>query len=512
MRTRSSLLPACLPFLALAALVACSDDLSPVGPPPPADDNPVATTITVAIDTIDYGSTATPSIVVNDQNGQPMSDSVNEHLTIESSDTTVARVDMDAMTIVGAGPGVATITVSYDSIETEAAVAVRLGLAPAPKIAAGSHHSCVLDAAGAARCWGDGDEGMLGDGNEEASGTPVFVAGGHVFSSIVAGNDHTCAIDADGAAWCWGDSGAGQIGDGDDEAGQVDEPVAVAGGHQFVLLTAGDDHTCGLVADGTAYCWGKNGYGQLGIDDSGDEYYTPQQVAGGIRFVRISAAGHRTCALDVLGRAYCWGSGEYGALGTGDSDDQRAPAPAAEGKFFVDITGGELHTCALDSQGRAFCWGNNEDGEGGNGLPSEQENSPVQVQLNAHLTSIFHGQGGHLCAVDGTTTALYCWGQNGNGQLGDETTTDAHVPVLTHNLHAREASAGANHTCAINVNDEVFCWGANEDGEVGNGLTGGDDVLVPTFVVAPDPVPPACMTLPRAATSRGCLIRGVGVR
>ncbi len=511
MRIRDSLRFASLPLLTLAALAACSDDISPVAPP--TDDDPVAATITVAIDTIDYGSAATPSIVVKDQNGQPISGSLSDHLAIESSDTTVARVDMDAMTIIGAGPGTATLTVSYDSIETEAVVAVRLvGLAPAHRIAAGSHHNCVLDAAGAARCWGDGDEGMLGDGNAQTSGTPVFVAGGHIFSSIVAGDDHTCAIDTDGAAWCWGDSGAGQIGDGDDEAEQVDVPVAVSGGHQFVRLTAGDDHTCGLVADGTAYCWGENGSGQLGIDESGDEYYVPRQVAGGIRFVRLSAAGEHTCALDDLGRAYCWGHGGYGALGTGNSDDQRAPAAAAAGKFFVDITGGELHTCALDSQGRAFCWGNNEDGEGGNGLPSEQENSPVQVQLSAHLTSISHGQDGHLCAVDGTTTALYCWGQNGNGQLGDETTTDAHVPVLTHNLHAKEAAAGGDHTCAINVNDEVYCWGLNEDGEVGNGVTLGEDVLLPTRIVEPDGVPPACMTLPRTSTSRGCLIRGIDAR
>lgn len=508
MRTYRCLLSACLPLLALAALAGCSDDLSPVGPPP-IDDDPPAITITVAIDTIDYGGVTTPTIVVEDENGLPISDSLSDHLTIESSDTTVARVDLDAMTIIGAGPGAATITVRYDSVETEAPVAVRLALAPAQKIAAGSHHTCVLDAAGAARCWGDGDEGMLGDGNAQTSGTPVFVAGGHVFATIAAGDDHTCALDADGAAWCWGDSGAGQIGDGDDDAEQVDAPVAVSGGHRFVRITAGDDHTCGLVADGTAYCWGKNGNGQLGIDAAGDEYDVPQQVAGGISFVRISAAGRRTCALDVLGRAYCWGYGGYGALGTGESEDERAPAAAATGKFFVDIAGGELHTCAIDSQGSAFCWGNNEDGEGGNGLPDEQLDEPTRVQLEAHLTSIFHGQGGHLCAVDGTTTALYCWGQNGDGQLGDETTTDAHVPVLTHNLHAREASAGANHTCAINVNDEVFCWGANYEGEVGNGLTDGDDVLLPTLIVEPDGIPPACMTLPRAGVSRGCLIRGV---
>jgi alpha-tubulin suppressor-like RCC1 family protein len=512
MRTRNRyLLHISLSFLAVAAIAACSDDLSPVAPPT-TDDSPVATTITVAIDTIDYGSAATPTIVVKDQNGLPISGSLSDHLSIESSDTTVARVDMDAMSIIGAGPGEATLTVSYDSIQTEAAVAVRLGFAPASRIAAGSHHSCVLDAAGVARCWGDGDEGMLGDGNAESSATPVFVAGGHIFSSIVAGNDHTCAIDTDGAAWCWGDSGAGQIGDGDVEAEQVNAPVAVAGGLHFARITAGDDHTCGLVADGTAYCWGENGSGQLGIDASDDEYYVPQQVAGGVRFVRLSAAGERTCALDELGRAYCWGYGGYGALGTGDSDDQRAPAAAAAGKFFVDIAGGELHTCAIDGQGRAFCWGNNEDGEGGNGLPSEQENSPVQVQLDAHLTSISHGQNGHLCAVDGTTTALYCWGQNGNGQLGDATTNDANIPVLTHNIHAKEAAAGGSHTCALNVNDDVYCWGSNEDGEVGNGLTDGENVLVPAVIVAPDDTPPGCMTLPRASTSRGCMIRGIDAR
>jgi hypothetical protein len=151
-------------------------------------------------------------------------------------------------------------------------------------ITAGEYHTCALDTAGTAWCWGYDFSGQVGDGDDGQTDeyAPVQVAGGRTFTTITAGGYHTCALDTAGTAWCWGYDFSGQVGDGDD--GQTDEyaPVQVAGGRTFTTITAGASHTCALDTAGTAWCWGWDGDGQVGDGDDGQtDEYAPVQVAGG---------------------------------------------------------------------------------------------------------------------------------------------------------------------------------------------------------------------------------------
>src|SRR5207248_675673 len=158
----------------------------------------------------------------------------------------------------------------------------------------------------------------------DPTGTTVRVD----LQTVSAGATHTCALARDGSAYCWGDNEDGQLGDGSTNDSPV--PARVSGGHVFTALTTGGLHTCGLV-DGVAYCWGGNFYGQLGDGDTA-ESHLPVAVAGGHGFAAISAGATHTCAVTLTSVGYCWGSDRYGQVGDGSGVDampMTSPAPVA---------------------------------------------------------------------------------------------------------------------------------------------------------------------------------------
>src|SRR5207253_936056 len=163
-------------------------------------------------------------------------------------------------------------------------------------------------------------------------------------------------------AYCWGYNGWGQLGNGTTEDGQ--RPVAVAGGLHFTALTAGYMHNCGVTASGAAYCWGYNGY-HSGFGPLGNGSVTPSSVpvavAGGPTFTAISAGGFDAgyaCAVATSGAAYCWGEGGYGELGIGASDLSLVPVSVSGGLTFSAVDAGwRYHTCGLTTSGAAYCWG-----------------------------------------------------------------------------------------------------------------------------------------------------------
>jgi alpha-tubulin suppressor-like RCC1 family protein len=103
------------------------------------------------------------------------------------------------------------------------------------------------------------------------------VAGGLTFETLGAGYRHTCGITSGGAAYCWGDNASGQLGTGS-VGGTRAVPTAVVGGHAFMFIDGGRDHTCAVRTDQRAYCWGSNSHGQLGIGPPGASTGTPQRI------------------------------------------------------------------------------------------------------------------------------------------------------------------------------------------------------------------------------------------
>jgi len=190
------------------------------------------------------------------------------------------------------------------------------------RLAAGEHHNCALTAAGAAHCWGRNNQGQLGieiNIGTQIPTLPQAVSGNLVFASVTPGGTHTCGLTAAGSAYCWGSNERGEGGTSVNfENGVPNQaPTAVESNLLFTALAAGQQHTCGLVAGGDAYCWGTNRSGQLTRSFSEvTRSEVPLLIAGGVSFIQLAADAENVCGVIGAGAAYCWGLNGYGQLGT----------------------------------------------------------------------------------------------------------------------------------------------------------------------------------------------------
>ncbi len=196
--------------------------------------------------------------------------------------------------------------------------------ATATGITAGDTHSCAVLSDGTGRCWGANNYGRLGDGTQNMTLTPVTVTGlaGATAIATSSGSSHTCALIDDGTARCWGANNYGQLGNGTTDNSLT--PVTVTGLTGAVAITAGANHTCAVLGDGTARCWGANLYGRLG-DGTTDNSNIPVTVTGLTGATAITAGTNHTCALRSDGTARCWGSNNYGRLGDGTQNMATTP-------------------------------------------------------------------------------------------------------------------------------------------------------------------------------------------
>jgi alpha-tubulin suppressor-like RCC1 family protein len=314
------------------------------------------------------------------------------------------------------------------------------------RLGAGNLHTCGLTPGGAVYCWGVNGLGELGDGTQTDRLTPAAVAmpTGMTFASLSTGGDHTCGRTPTGAAYCWGDNASGELGDGTQTNRLTPVAVTLPAGVTFASLSAGRLHTCGLTPGGAIYCWGLNGFGELG-DGTQTDRLTPVAVAmpTGMTFASLSAGGDHTCGLTPTGAAYCWGDNGFGELGDGTQTNRLTPVAVTlpAGVTFARLSAGGLHTCGLTPAGATYCWGNNFSGELGvggtptgtclNGSPCSSVPLAVTMPAGVTFASLSAGQF-HTC---GSTAAgaAYCWGDNTFGQLGDGTTTNRLMPMAVAN-------------------------------------------------------------------------------
>jgi len=292
----------------------------------------------------------------------------------------------------------------------------------ASAVAAGPDHACAVVTGGAVRCWGTNTSGQVSGAPTSgvlSSPTATPVTSGAL--AVAAGASHTCALLSSGSVTCWGSNAVGQLGG----ASAITGATAIA---------AGKRHTCAVVAGGAVKCWGANDQGQLGASPSGG-VATP--IAAGIQ--RVAAYGDHTCAATdattgdkIVDGVRCWGAVLGAAFAFAEPQTTPAiPMKDAEQstirKPVAAIATGRTHVCLVAEQ-KLQCFGtDNALGQLGNVVLAGGETDATDVPALA--PGAFATGDDHACVILGTG-ALRCWGDNGKGQLGDDTTTTPDVGIL----------------------------------------------------------------------------------
>jgi alpha-tubulin suppressor-like RCC1 family protein len=387
------------------------------------------------------------------------------------------KLDLTASATVAAGTyqivvnGSAASAPAQQATITVSVIALAGGTPLVRNVVAGAH-TCALTTTSKAYCWGYNADGQLGDNDTSiANPTPVAVVGGLQFAALFVSKVEgvTCGVTAPGVAYCWGDNDDGQLGDG--TRTQRLTPTPVAGGLTFKSFAVGTVHTCGLTMDGTAYCWGFSGLGAFG-DGSTGLRQQPTVAAPGMTFDSIVAGNDFTCGLTPLGAAYCWGRGTSGELGNGGVTSSATPVPVSGGIAFSGLTAGGSFVCGLDTGGKAYCWGADFFGSLGDGSSATEDGvtrraAPVEVAGGLRFKSLSAGYQ-TACGV-AASGAAYCWGYN-FGAIGDGTLDNRSRPVLVAGgLTFESISSGTAQSCGVTTDRVLYCWGNNSNGEVGDG-------------------------------------------
>ena len=319
---------------------------------------------------------------------------------------------------------------------TESNVPVTASLpAHTSAVALGAHHfaSYAITSTGSLLAWGSGTDGDLGDNSTANSEVPVPVQlpAGTVVTSVAAGHDFALAVTSTGQVYAWGNNSDGQL--GNNSTTQSDVPVAVQMPSRTYVtaVAAGHDSSYALTATGSIYAWGNNSDGQLGNNSTTQsdvpafvQLYYPNVAKA------IAAGSDHVLALTASGQVYAWGYNNDGQLGNGGTTESNVPTAVSlpTGVTATAVAAGHYHSLALTSAGGIYAWGNNSDGQLGNNSTT-QSDVPVAVQLPAGVTATAVAGGSRHSLALTASGKIYSWGSNSAGQLGDNSTTPSAVPI-----------------------------------------------------------------------------------
>jgi alpha-tubulin suppressor-like RCC1 family protein len=363
-------------------------------------------------------------------------------------------------------------------------------------VAAGYYHTLFLAPDGVLQASGNNDEGQLGNNSTTSSLVAVNVQFPPGSASPVTGvsaargsaSSHSLAVKADGTAWAWGFNYWGQLGNNSTTdshvPAQVQFPSTTSGA---IAVAAGNDHSLALKADGTVWAWGYNSYGQLGNNS-----ITNSQVPVQVQFpsgntspvVSVAAGGNHSLAVKADGTAWAWGQNDYGQLGNNSTAYRTVPVPvqfpSGNSSPVVSVSGGWLHSAALKADGTLWAWGANDFGQLGNGSTTDSH-VPVQVLFpsgNSSIVTNVSCGGSYVLAVrsDGS---VWGWGRNDSAALAGSAgyypaPREIPLPYAFRSGPVVAVVGGSDDSFAVKADGSVLAWGYNGVGDFGNGVASSD--------------------------------------
>ncbi len=311
---------------------------------------------------------------------------------------------------------------------------------------------CALDAEGRPWRW---PNGKLERGPADVKGA----------KAISCSSSHTCVVTAEATVACWGDNTFGALGDGTEKA-SPDAAVAVKGVASAAEIVVDVSRSCARTTSGEVYCWGDREFAKAGDGTLIDGHKGREKPLAGKPVLGVSGATSlgislvHACAATGDGAVMCWGQCRSGACGQPPRPPwipRATKAPKASG--IATLAAGDTATCGVDKAGAVSCWGTSQYGVLGDAIAdTKPHDAPAKIALPAPAAEVAVGIGGHACARL-ATGAVYCWGHNDKGQLGDGTTADRKAPAPVKGVEkATRIAAGLDTACAI-ADGRLFCWG-----------------------------------------------------
>ena len=389
------------------------------------------------------------------------------------------------------------------------------------RLSIGVSSSCAIQTSGKTYCWGWSQDGRLGSGSSTVNkNRPNLVKGignnGNLSEAIdIGSSSHSCVLIKSGLVACWGKGDNYRL--GNDSTSDKDTPaLAVRRGREAGFFSTGlspnqqistfTEHACAVKNDGTPLCWGRAG-SYLGQSSSTTNQKVPGVVSSLMGVTKeIDVGDGHSCARKNDNTVACWGKGEDGILGNGDSSSTYYSVPQLVNNHsgnsgnltgVEQISTGRLHSCAVLSNGKVACWGKGTSGELGNNSKTDRS-TPVLVQNEAGnaITGVSQVAAGysHTCATR-TNGKIYCWGYNENNQVSPgSSNTYSYARVVKYDSSsdfesAIKVGAGYYFSCAIKKKDGemvVRCWGKKADNRLGSGYTSGNQSYASVSVLAPN--------------------------
>jgi alpha-tubulin suppressor-like RCC1 family protein len=321
----------------------------------------------------------------------------------------------------------------------------------------------------------DGQVYQWGENGQGSSATPTPIPGMTSVVDIGVGHEFACAVKANGTMWCWGFNTLVLV---------SPTPIQVATAQTYTRIEVGEETICGI-AGHSAYCWGSNYLGELGVAEPTSVPHTSLVTSVNADLVILDLGLEHTCYVAKNLDIRCVGSNDYGQLGRTTSAAFTTSWGAASDVPVLDLAlGADLTVVAL-ADGTVRTAGRNNVGQLGIGNTTSGSNTSTQLNAVSGLTNVQAVAAGdrHALALR-TDGSVRAWGANATGQLGDNTNVDRLSPVTVATLPpARLIGAGEQHSCAVTQDERVFCWGGNGAGQLGTGDTvsavGPKQILLP---------------------------------
>ena len=324
--------------------------------------------------------------------------------------------------------------------------------------------------------WGNNGSGRLGDNTTTNRSNLVAVVGGiTTWSQVSAGQSFSLGITSAGVAYGWGYNGYGGL--GDNTSTGKSSPVTVVGSLNWSKVSAGSIHSLGMTSAGVAYGWGNNNSGRLGVNDT-TARSSPVSIVGGLIWSQVSAGVQHSVGLTTSGVAYGWGYNAVGAVGDNTATNRSSPVSVAGGLSWSQVTAGGAHSLGITSSGVAYAWGRNHHAQLGD-ITQVNRSSPVSVVGGittwSQLSGSPSGNSGYNHSLGIAAGVAYAWGSGDEARLGDGssssgTVRSSPVTVLGGITNWSQIKAGGRHSLGLTSTGIAYAWGNNQDGQGGNNV------------------------------------------